>query len=171
MTRPPIERLYTVLSAIIRQYRINPKVKTIGQLLDVLQQKPDCDDVTTYICQQLHSSEHLTRSCWIDAFLRYIGLQSVATVCIETWEMNGFPVGTTVALRVKKRVALPIDKILTMKSKGWSSEKIARKLNVSESTIARRLRMHRNGQIFVVRDKQLEEDRSSPFKKKAAKRK
>jgi hypothetical protein len=86
MKRPPIERIYTVLSRVIREYRLNPHWKSVANLLKVLETNKDYDDISAWICEQLAASEHLTSSCFIAPFMHYIGLPSVAGICQEAYQ-------------------------------------------------------------------------------------
>lgn len=86
MKRPPIERLFSVLSSAVRQHGIKPRWQSIGSLIDALALDKDNDDIVAWMCETMHSSEHLTRSAFCCAFFEYIGLQSVSAVIQDAWE-------------------------------------------------------------------------------------
>jgi len=104
--KPPIERIFTVVSRIIREQRLKPHTAPIGKLLDALAADKEYDDVHIWLCQRMHASDRLTRSAFICAAFEFLGLQAVAAVAMQAHEQfkAGESTLTARAKPAKKRV-------------------------------------------------------------------
>lgn len=74
--RPYEERFYRDISFVLRDKQINPKWKSLGQLLDALASYKDerFDDVIIFLCQLMNLTSDTNRSTFINAFFDYHNL-------------------------------------------------------------------------------------------------